>query len=131
MSSRNSASSPTTKVIEKTPEPLVEDFKKSIEQSSKSSLEDLKKSSEQPEFDQKSNDPDCTMPKPCDTIKTIDNQIKMLSNDKKIFQHCCNLEKYWSIEEQPKTLMELMKKIIREKIDSCDKLFTKFPDSIE
>ena len=160
LSSRKRASSPAVKKNDKTPEVEKESSKHSatpvpteVEKESskhlatpvhieveKESSEHLaatvpieveKESSEHLDVLKKSFDPECTMEKPCDTIKVIDQQIKMLSNDKKIFQHCCNLEKYWSIEEQPKTLMELMKQIIRKKIDSCDELFSKFPDSSE
>lgn len=73
----------------------------------------------------------CLIEKPCEKIKDVDNKIAILTDEKRMLQECCNHIKYWSDRNQPKTLMELLHRIVSKQIKSCDSLFEKFPESGE
>jgi hypothetical protein len=69
--------------------------------------------------------------KPCTEIKKIDDEIRILCEKKREIQECCNHEVYWSLRNQPKTLLDLLQRIFSNNISSCDSLFAKFPESSE
>jgi superfamily II DNA or RNA helicase len=69
--------------------------------------------------------------KPCTEIKKIDDEIRILGEKKREIQECCNHEVYWSLRNQPKTLLDLLQRIFSNNISSCDSLFAKFPESSE
>jgi len=69
---------------------------------------------------------------PCDEVKRLDTEIKNLASDKKMNIIECNKEKYWESKDQPKTHLELLKKIYsHDSLSDCDELFSHFPESGE
>jgi hypothetical protein len=74
-------------------------------------------------------------PEPCDETekRRIEASIKYTANEKREWNEKCNKTKYLSLEEQTKivTLLDLVKYIVTEKIDTSAKLFEKFPETNE
>ena len=64
-------------------------------------------------------------------IAQIDTDMKVLTDKKKMLVKECNDLKYISWEEQPKTLIALLKYIFFHKIKTYDDLIIRFPDSKE